>query len=159
MSQKLNYHENKKKRQNLNLKKLKCHPNWNVTKSEMSPKLKYHQNWTVTKTEMSSNWNVTKTEISPNCSVTKSEMSPQLKCYQMLNFIPVWGCSLKELLVMCICSQTLQTSLHVGCFLWTSRRTQRHRRCRTPRRSPRPPATPGRWWRQSACRSRSPEWS
>ena len=68
--------------------KLKCHQNWNVTKTQMSPKPKCYQKWKVTKTEMSQklkwhqNWNVTKTEMSPkqNChqnwDVTKTEMSP-----------------------------------------------------------------------------------
>ena len=41
------------------LQKIKCHQNWNVTKTEMSPKLKcltklkYHKNWNITRTEMS----------------------------------------------------------------------------------------------------------
>ena len=44
--------------------KLKCHQNWNVTKTEMSPKLIRHLNQIVTKTEVSQ----------------KTEISPKLKC-------------------------------------------------------------------------------
>ena len=52
--------------------KPKCHPNWNVTKTEMSPKLKYYQ-----KLQCHQNWNVTKTEI------LLKKMQPQLKCHKI----------------------------------------------------------------------------
>ena len=44
--------------------KLKCHRNWNTTKTKMSPKLKCHLNW----------------------NITKTEMFPKLKCYQIKKY-------------------------------------------------------------------------
>ena len=63
----------------------------NITKTQMSPKLKCHQNWNDTKTEMSPKLNVTKAEMSiklkchRNWNVTRTEMLPKLKCHQNWN--------------------------------------------------------------------------
>ena len=66
--------------------RLKCHWDWNFTKTEMSLKLKCHWNWNVTKTEMPLklkchwNWNVTETEMSLKLQCQWIAMSLELKC-------------------------------------------------------------------------------
>ena len=71
--------------------KLKCHPNWNFTKTKISPKLKCYQNWNFIELKCHQNRNVTKTKMSPklqcfqNWNVTKTKMLPKLKCYQNWN--------------------------------------------------------------------------
>ena len=59
---------------------LKCHQNWNVTKTEMPPNIKYHQKLNGTKNDMAP-----KREMSPKLNVARTEMFSKLKCYQEWN--------------------------------------------------------------------------
>ena len=53
--------------------KLKCHQNWNVTKTEMSPKPNVHNNENITKIYQDVNFTLTETSIN-------------LKFYQKLKY-------------------------------------------------------------------------
>ena len=61
--------------------KLKCHQNWNVTKTKMSLKLKFYKKFIVTKAKILSKilchqcWNVHKTEMLPNIKMSSKSKS------------------------------------------------------------------------------------
>ena len=90
---------------------MKCHQNWNVTKTEMSPKLKCHQKWNVTKSEMSP-----KIKCHPNWNVTKTEMSPKLKCHQKWNITNTEMCYWATLIIFATSVKYTLTIMSILCM-------------------------------------------
>ena len=101
--------------------KLKCHQNWNVTKTEMSSKLKYHKNRNITKTKRSKNWNITKTP-KPHEKIQALEKRIIIVKILFMNrntsFIQAWGaCILVALTVLQVVIFVGYSALYTFTFL------------------------------------------